>query len=460
MISMLLLGCGTVSFFAHPPAETPEEDSEPTNTTTDDTANDTNEDTETLPTDDSGSTEDTADTADSGEPPTTNWTPGEVTNIGYFTYIPGERSDIPQRILLGDVNGDGHLDLFYNSFVYEDLTNGVPLVPYKIHVRRGDGLGNFTDFDTWLSPDMTFGVPNGDVGDVNKDGFSDFVLGTEAGLTVAFGSATGFVVSAFAGTSASTLRLVDWNNDGNLDVVCQNRNNEYVVWTGDGAGTLTVAGSIAIPTRFTDIYTYPFAVGDMNGDGFPDIFTDTETDQTNPVVLFNDGAGGFAGSLNPNTKRLGSDYVFSPHAVETDGDGNVEILNYSVYDPALNDYAPEIWNSETDTPATELPLYWTPPYPLYFDNWATSDLNHDQLPDMVRLAQFFDGVQYQHRLLTSLATGTGFSAWAITPLTYTMLTSPWTDDDSLVTAGDVDEDGCIDIAVLTGDGFQLVHGGC
>ena len=144
------------------------------------------------------------------------------------------------------------------------------------------------------------------------------LLGDGAG---GFASQTRFSV----GNNPQSVALGDLNGDGSPDIVTANSSNfngDVSVLLGDGAG------GFATQTRFS-VGNGPWSValGDVNGDGSPDIVTANSSNSSDVSVLLGDGAGGFASQTrfsvgnNPQSVVLG----------DVNGDGSPDIVTANFF---------------------------------------------------------------------------------------------------------------------------------
>jgi FG-GAP-like repeat/RTX calcium-binding nonapeptide repeat (4 copies)/Calx-beta domain/FG-GAP repeat len=132
------------------------------------------------------------------------------------------------------------------------------------------------------------------VGDLNKDGKPDLatvnsnsnsisiLLGTGTG---SFGTATNFNLVFSPGYS---LKLGDFNNDGNLDIASGGEGG-VAIWLGNGTG------SFGTPTRFDTGDDYQnIDSGDFNGDGKLDLVLTGSIGYSEISILLGTGTGSFA----------------------------------------------------------------------------------------------------------------------------------------------------------------------
>ena len=207
---------------------------------------------------------------------------------------------------VGDFNGDGIPDL---AVVYDP-----PSAPstQQVEILLGVGDGTFVAYRT--IPALTGDLKSIFAGDFNNDGKLDLAVVNNAtyAINILLGDGTGnFTVSApLAGANANggTFGIVigDFNNDGNADIAA---NQE--IFLGDGTGAFTAQTALE-PTSVT--IAPPFSEADLNGDGIPDLI-----DQSGFLVFIRDqSASATLSSVAPQPP--GSDY----HAISAtySGDGN------------------------------------------------------------------------------------------------------------------------------------------
>jgi hypothetical protein len=201
-------------------------------------------------------------------------------------------------LVTADANGDGKPDLFTSPSAGNAGTQWL-----------NNGNGTFVQgrglFD-WETPTAMA------VGDLNGDGKLDFVFANQPSnyptntpqpvtVTVGLGNAQGGFTPAIApfgqegilpGPVAS-LTLADVYGKGKLDLVGVGMYGGVYVAQNQGGGIFSTAKSYSIPQNRLNGVADQVTVGDLNGDGKPDIIV-TDPGLNSVSVLMNTGNGSFA----------------------------------------------------------------------------------------------------------------------------------------------------------------------
>jgi hypothetical protein len=236
--------------------------------------------------------------------------------FGAVTTFSTGTNSYPNDIAIGDINGDGKLDILTANYI-----SG------SVGVLLGIGTGTFGAVATLSTGDGR--SPDGIVvADVNGDSKLDILtansisntvgvlLGTGAGT---FGAATTF--NTGTDSRPTHLAMADVNGDSKLDILTANSGSSSVgVLLGTGAGTF---GAVATFSTGTSNFPYGIAVGDVNGDGKLDVLTANNYSNTGGVLL-GTGAGIFGAAITFNTGRGSSPIDVA--VGDANGDGQLDVF--------------------------------------------------------------------------------------------------------------------------------------
>ncbi len=218
----------------------------------------------------------------------------------------------PIRIVAGDFNGDGRLDLATGNLNTEDVS---------VLLGNGDGT-----FQTQQQRFSVAGGPSSMVaGDFSDDGRLDLAVGTYAGVEELLGNGDGTLQPAvFYGTGyAQSIVAGDWNGDGRLDqAVATYAGVEELLGNGDGRFQ-------AQPVNQTGSAPLSEVTADFNGDGRLDVVTTNQADDTISVLL-GDGDGTF----EPELTFAAGDNPIALVSGDFNGDGRLDlgIINSGIDD--------------------------------------------------------------------------------------------------------------------------------
>ena len=265
----------------------------------------------------------------------------------------------PFAVGIADFNGDGKPDLA-SAHRNDD----------SVRLQLGNGFGTFGAEASFAAGDTAYAMA---VADLNGDGRPDVaVTNRNAGtVSVLLGKGNGTFQPQIVipvGQRPLTIQISDVNRDLHPDILVGNADDNTVsVLLGRGDGTFSFPASAASAAVKRPVL---FAVGDLSGDGHPDIVTANSSNGSVSVLL-----GATGGSFQPNQVLDVGEQPIGAAMADFNGDGKLDLV---------------VTNKANDTVSVLLArsaggfeIQETFPVgtkPLYV---ATADLNGDNRPDIV-----------------------------------------------------------------------------
>jgi hypothetical protein len=253
--------------------------------------------------------------------------------VNYFAGID------PTSVAIADVNGDGKPDLLVADLcrIYNNCPNGGG----GMNVLLGNGDGTFQQAVTYYSGGV--GATSVAVADLNGDGRPDVVVANEcaSNVPVCGGGGQNGSVGVFLGNGdgtfsaavtydsgamdAKSVAVADVNGDGKPDLLVANfidpskGGGSVGVLLGNGNGTFQSAITDGLnPARNIS----SIAVGDLNGDGKPDLVVAKSGSPDGIGVLLGNGDGTFQPDVAYDSHGIA---VFVTVA-DVNGDGKLDLL--------------------------------------------------------------------------------------------------------------------------------------
>ncbi len=287
----------------------------------------------------------------------------------------------------GDVDNDGHLDLFLAN------RSGAPNILY-----RNNGDGTFADISAAAGVNSVNETVSANFADVNNDGWIDLYLaninqenilyrnnGNPSGTGVTFTDVTQ-AANVFDPKTSMGAVFFDYDNDGDQDLYLTHDSNQpNILYQNDGTGHFTDV-SAAANANFAG-QGMGVDMGDIDNDGFLDLYI---TNLYDNALLLNNGNGTFtniAQSAGVNDYGMGWGTSF----VDCDNDGRLDI--YLANDSYFSPYPNVLYRNLGDNTFSNVSA-GTPLASMYASyGVAASDINLDGLPDLFVTNTGYDGNQ-------------------------------------------------------------------
>jgi hypothetical protein len=283
-------------------------------------------------------------------------------------------------VAVGDLNGDGKLDLAVAH------TPSTASGTVSVLVNSGDGT--FRDRRDHRTGKLPRSVA---IGDLNDDGDPDLAIGNGLANTVSvlLNRGDGRFAARLdyrTGKHPASVAIGDLNGDGNQDLAIANAVGDTVsVLLNRGGGRF-----LAKRDYRTGAGPASVAIGDLNGDGNPDLAAANESAPGSVSVLLNRGDGSFHAKRDFPAGRWSSSVASAVAIGDLNGDGKPDLATtdsgygtVSVFlnrgggsFPARRDYA-RVYSGRGSANPKSL---------------AIADLNADRKPDLVTANEGFDTV--------------------------------------------------------------------
>lgn len=249
--------------------------------------------------------------------------------IAYSQFILNNNSGLTDEQLgtneayWGDFNGDGNMDIFIINFVTEEN-------PTTRSFFQNNGDGTFNQISDGVFANETSWNGQGAIVDYNNDGLLDIFINDYPNDFIfknlgSFAFEQVELSSGAAGHSA----WADYDNDGDLDYVTNNR--RFFENNGDGTFIEILDNAFVLSTH----NFYQMSWIDLNNDGFQDIVTTNDTSDGGGVFI-NNGDKSFTmdashslSSLSASLSHCWGDY---------NNDGYLDLFNGSAYGNGTNEF--------------------------------------------------------------------------------------------------------------------------
>jgi FG-GAP-like repeat/FG-GAP repeat len=264
-----------------------------------------------------------------------------------------------------DVNGDGIPDLA----VTQADSNAISIL-------LGNGQGGFVPGASVQVGENPVAIASADF---NGDGASDLAVANDGSenVSILLGDGKGHFSAApgspfAAGGSPGRLKAADLNGDGRPDLavpVFVGRKWQVSILLGDGSGRFAEASAVG---KLGPYGSDTVAVGDLNGDGKPDLVVGS-TESKGTSILFGNGAGGFTAA--GGTLAKGS-YGGSLRVADFNRDGKADLVVASFYSDGITVLLGNGTGGFRSAPGSPIVV------PGYPHDVTVADFNGDGRPDL------------------------------------------------------------------------------
>jgi hypothetical protein len=251
---------------------------------------------------------------------------GSITATSFAAKVDFTTGTSPRSISIGDLDGDGKLDLAVANFGSNSVsvfknTSTSGSVTFAAKVDFTTGLSprgvNMGDFDSDGKPDLA--IAHG------GNPFMSVLRNNSSGGSISFQPKVDFALTG--GQSSTFVNSSDLDGDGKLDIAVANYavNTISVFRNTATSGTIDASSFAARVDYTTGVFPFSLAIGDLDGDGKPDLAVANYSSDNNISVLRNTSSSGnisfatkvdFAKGVSPIAVNLG----------DIDGDAKLDLI--------------------------------------------------------------------------------------------------------------------------------------
>ena len=338
---------------------------------------------------------------------------GQPNNVGV--------EGVPNRSVLSDVNNDGNLD------IVAGIVNGTDQGRVIILLNGGNALFSASHSLLTFSRNSAAVV----VGDFNEDGIRDLATpGRLVGIDIWLGFGNGFFgpgPSIVTSSSPQSLTVADFNADGHLDLLADDR---VVLGTGTGSFSAPIVSPFPVNNMLA-------LAADVNNDTHVDVVS---SGQLGITIMLGNGTGNLT-----RGKSYISGFVFVGSATvlaDFNEDGKVDIAGtqrqgIGILDGDGTGSFNDAYSYHTSAPVMR--------------DLVGADFNNDGKQDFAILGPSFGGAISPTQSVVEVALGDGtgvFTRKSLTNFGVVTLIS--------ITTADFNTDGKLDLAITKGDGTNAI----